>query len=117
MCPPCLPIFNIVVRACLQQAAQESREEVLKVLQGADMVFVTVSAPAAAAAAAVTSKVNPVCMQQSCGDCVCELRSYSSAFSTVVQHCSLSGESNIMHAPALYACAARARHHAAVVCV
>jgi hypothetical protein len=37
----------------LQQAAQESREEVLKVLQGADMVFVTVSAPPAAAAAAV----------------------------------------------------------------
>jgi hypothetical protein len=33
----------------LQQAAQESREEVLRVLEGADMVFVTVSARAAAA--------------------------------------------------------------------
>lgn len=42
----------------LQQAAQESREEVLRVLQGADMVFVTVSAAgtAAAASAAATAR-------------------------------------------------------------
>jgi hypothetical protein len=57
----------VIVPPRLQQAAQESREEVLKVLQGADMVFVTVSA-AAPPATAVTSIVKLVCMQQLRGD-------------------------------------------------
>jgi cell division protein FtsZ len=39
----------------MQQAAQESRDEVIKVLQGADMVFVTVSAGAATAGAAAAA--------------------------------------------------------------